>query len=353
MVRTKQKAKGMILLISLLVMHVIYLCPITPTAQATVPVQLEWVRQWRNPVGERDVGIEVEVDAQRVYCLGKSENPLDEEEWTLLRFDAAGNEVWNWTLGHSGDFVNPKALAIDAQGMIYVGGRIDDQMWVLKFNKEGQIIGNLSIGPSFISTDIDITVDSEGRIYILLKNANSLSKFLPNGTLAWTCNLKSENWDYFNKMKRDPIHGAIYCVGALGSTSVKDIGVVKVHPNGTILWRQKLADPGIAAYSFDVEVDSTGSVYAVGARAINNIDLVLVKFYPNGTIAWNITYGDPMDLQIGWNIELGASGAVYCLAGVNKTPLLDENEDMLLLKYHPNGTLAWDYKWTIKNVTVI
>jgi len=63
-------------------------------------------------------------------------------------------------------------------------------------------------------------------------------------------------------------------------------------------------------------LDVSGSIYCVGKTysfGTGAYDLALVKFYPNGTLAWNTTWvGSSNDHGV--ELALNAEGSVYCVS---------------------------------------
>jgi len=140
--------------------------------------------------------------------------------------------------------------------------------------------------------------------------------------------------------------GNIYTVGYTTSYGAGgyDVALVKFYPNGTLAWNQTWG--GINSdKSSGIALDSSENIYVVGYTAsytVGSNDLVLIKFYPNGTKAWNTTWGGP-NTDYGFGIALDSSGNIYTVGSTLNYVIGDY--DFVIVKFYPNGTKAWNLTW--------
>jgi uncharacterized delta-60 repeat protein len=135
--------------------------------------------------------------------------------------------------------------------------------------------------------------------------------------------------------------GSIYCAGSSASfgASDNDFFLVKYHSNGTKLWERVWGNTDSEALT-GVTVDANGSIYCVGKKNLMPAILMLFKFFPNGTQSWNISR-TPSYLTDNWlDVLVDAKGAIY-ITGITTEFGADTNGDLVLIKYHANGTFAW------------
>ncbi|MFN4220499.1 MAG: hypothetical protein ACK4GJ_06255, partial [bacterium] len=91
--------------------------------------------------------------------------------------------------------------------------------------------------------------------------------------------------------------------------------------------------------SKSIALDSRGNIYITGASIQNNnSDILLLKYTPGGEFIRNfgvVTYDSGGD-DIATEIKIDSAGYIY-IGGF--TILSNNNRDILLLKYRPNGEL--------------
>ena len=178
----------------------------------------------------------------------------------------------------------------------------------------------------------------EGNYDFFFINFNPIGNILFNKTWGGPLN------DQANGIANDS-SGNFYVVGwteSFGAGS-RDLALVKYHWSGTRLWNKTWGGSG-GDYGFGIAVDSAGDIYLVGSTesfGIVHDDLAVVKFYSNGTKAWNATWGDP-NYNCGYAIAVDSLGNVYATGTDNFEPYKD---DLVLVKFFPNGTLAWNTTW--------
>jgi uncharacterized delta-60 repeat protein len=145
--------------------------------------------------------------------------------------------------------------------------------------------------------------------------------------------------------------GNIYCVGSTSSFAggVNNIVLLKYTSNGTRLWVQIWGGTGSDTGS-DVVVDNSGSIYCVGTTnsfALGLTDLVVIKYHPNGTQAWNSTWGTTYS-ESGSSIAIGPNGSVFCAGSASVT-----NADMVVVKFNSTtGEYMDDTSWGTSNAEI-
>jgi hypothetical protein len=146
----------------------------------------QWVARYAGAAGSTDRATDIAVDASgNVYVTGDSNGNTDPSDfntgdYTTIKYDAGGNELWvaRYDGNHNIDYAN--ALALDAQGNVYVtgasrGNNIYEDYATVKYNAAGvqQWVARYN-GPytggdyNLNFTDIakDIVVDDNGHVYV-------------------------------------------------------------------------------------------------------------------------------------------------------------------------------------------
>jgi len=197
-----------------------------------------------------------------------------------------------------------------------------------------------------------VAVDANGSVYcdgytysFGVGGDFALVKVAPNGTLLWNTTWGGLSEDIGYDMTIDA-SGAVYCVGYTVSfgEGFPDFALVKFAPNGTLLWN---ATWGGANWDIceKLAVDANGNIYCVGytkSFGMGSWDFALVKFAPNGTLLWNTTWGGA-DSDCGYGVALDASGFIYCVGSTNTFGAGEY--DLALVKFAPNGTRLWNTTW--------
>jgi uncharacterized delta-60 repeat protein len=132
----------------------------------------------------------------------------------------------------------------------------------------------------------------------------------------------------------------IYCSG----TESNNLSIVKFHPNGTEAWNTSWGGPNPDG-AVDVVLDSGDNIYCLGNTynyGIGLIDIALVKFHPNGNLAWNMTWGGTAENR-GFALDIDSSGNIYCVGFTDSFE--DPNGDVVLLKIDSDGNLIWNVTW--------
>lgn len=242
-----------------------------------------------------------------IVCAGKTySDGAGNQDFLIAKFDKEGELLWDRTLGKSGKSAEAYGIAIDSSNNIYVSGYANitsrgEQWLIAKYNSSGVIQWNKHVGPSGAgSADRcrGIAVDS------------------------------SDN---------------IICVGTIQSSPAyqEEAVVAKFDSSGGQLWDRKLDGSGNDEYR-SVAVDSSDNIYAVGGSASGSSgdkDFLVAKYNSSGTIQWkkilggsSLEYADGVALDSSANIYM--IGRTYSSAGATG--------DFLLAKYDSSGTFQFD-----------
>lgn len=235
---------------------------------------LEWAKHIGGPEG--DDGRSIAIDSEdNVYITGRFKQTVDFDPGVgvqtltatgtnfntyILKLDAAGDFLWVKQFEGSGN--EPKALALDTSGNVYITGSlprlntidldpgpgvlnfsvtagtaINMDVYVVKLNTSGTLIWAKQMGGISLDQSTNITVDNNGNVY-------TLGRF--RGTADYNPGTAVNN------------------LTAVNSTG--DCFISKLDNDGNYVWAKSLG-----ATSFmnpaDVDVDENGNVYITGAFA--------------------------------------------------------------------------------------
>ncbi len=143
-------------------------------------------------------------------------------------------------------------------------------------------------------------------------------------------------------------NGNIYLTGETWSygSGASDVFVLKCDKSGTIFWESYWGGSDMEKGN-SITLDPSGNIYVTGytwSFSNGQADVFLLKMDLNGNVIWYTTWGGSRE-DIGFSLALGGSGNIY-LTGHTKS-YGTTNEDIILMKYDPNGNLLWNLTYTI------
>lgn len=326
--------------------------------------------------------------------------------------------VWHTFLGSEGSDWG-KSIAVDGESNIYVTGSSDsswgnpingikkgvDQngnptsdVYVAKFNNNGELQWNTFLGSSGLASSSNITVDNRGNVFVTGGSqgiwgspVNShgggtsntfVAKLDSNGFLLWNTFLQSylsssedialdnrgniyvmgesdANWG-------DPINGFAGCETSPPLGTGPDVYVAKLNVDGILQWNTFMGAPdcGLEARDSggDIIVDEMGDVYVLGTsnqtwgkpEYVTQMaaDVFIAKFNTNGDLIWNSFLGFKYSIEVAEEFAIGENGNIY-IVGTSAnigwgSPVRAFNTDGLppvdafVAKINSNGILQWN-----------
>jgi hypothetical protein len=280
----------------------------------------------------------------------------------LCKFDSSGKALWAKTSkGNSNDKAN--SVVVDNSGNIYMTGYFQSSIiifgsdtitnkgslniFITKYNSNGNIIWAKSYGGSFQDNANSITVDAKGNVFVggafkspyivfgsdtLYNNSNSyysglfLTKFDSNGKVLWAKSASDYSDERIYNLATD-LSGNIYATGVFYSLSFKldtitlantsvisdNFFIAKFNSNGHALWVKNGGSngnnkPSLIAIPSSVATDASGNAIVtinynsgsigIGADSLHNAGLydgAVAKFDRNGNLLWTKDIGGSKD----------------------------------------------------------
>lgn len=161
-----------------------------------------WIARYNGPRNSADVPVAVAIDGTgNVYVTGYSYGYLGKDDYTTIKYDSLGNEVWVRRYnGPASGHDQPYDMALDGCGSVYITGRsqVDvnldyatikydtggDDVWTATYN--GMVDGDATDTPHAIA------VDDFGNAYVTgyatYEPANAdytTIKYTPEGNTLW------------------------------------------------------------------------------------------------------------------------------------------------------------------------
>lgn len=341
------------------------LCTIYSNAQ----VKEKWAVRYTfadtaSPWKDTDIGTSVAIDEQNnVYVTGSSMR--DGQDIVTIKYNGAGIEQWKAIYNNSAVNGNDagSALAIDAQGNVYVTGSSNGpgatstDFITIKYNNSGIKQWEARyFGPeNKIDIATQIALDQQGNAYVAgrsEKNGQSFDivtvKYNNAGIEQWNkrYNGPGNFDDYANSLLVD-LNGNVYVAGEIRATGGQtfDFVTIKYNPAGEEKWVKVFngtANSDDKAKS--LAIDSKGNVIVVGSTVVDASatwmnDFLTIKYDSAGNEIWRKKYNGPGNSSDGAVcVKTDAIDNIY-VAGSSHSGSGDM--DLTVVKYTKDSALLW------------
>jgi uncharacterized delta-60 repeat protein len=266
-------------------------------------------------------------------------------------YGASSENYWIATLGGPGP-VAVYGIGVDSSGNSYVGGYSSEynstvgghDCLIAKYNRDGAIQWQRTLGGTGTEFFHDIAVDSSGNSYAVGYSESSalppagprdfiIAKYNTSGTLQWQKSFGTASSDVGQGIAVDS-SGNVYVTGYFSvSGRYSDFVIAKLSTSGTIQWQRTLYT-NVSDNANGIAVDSSGNVYVVGT---SDSDVLTAKYNNSGVIQWQRKLGKTTSSDIGQGIAVDSSGNVYVIGYTNA----NSYNDILIAKYNTSGTIQW------------
>lgn len=269
-----------------------------------------------------------------------------------LRF----GKVWG---GPNEDGPLRNTLATDADGGAFVGVAIYDKttkerdLAVLRFDAAGELIWQkIGLGVAGEQRPHAVLVDQSGRIYVVGHDESDerhrilMMKLDGDGQVIWQKALAGDGSvesAYAATLDRD---GNLIMVGNVGNAGEVDAFVVKVDPDGVVLWQKKWGAPGQPERAVDVVTDDEGNVYVSGpvvGQGQGGDSAFILKLSGDGSLHWEGTWTVAANEVWAHGADFDESG-ILILSGFIRHVTVDDASlptSGFLLGVSPGGELLW------------
>jgi hypothetical protein len=300
--------------------------------------QVEWEKEFggRAWVGYADFGKAMTHDqAGNVYMIISSEPCF---EMIVAKYTPAGERVW--IARHRPGMA--EALAVDADGNLYVAGGTPDGITTVKFNADGQEVWTAAFGEGVKKNEypmaVDLAVAGNGDVCVLgIANGYQLIRYNGDGVQLWTSHAGA-GYDQPLDLELDG-GGNAYVTGWSIGPRAMDFLTVKYTPSGSEAWAARYDGPGNAYDSSDfalrIGIDANQNVYVLG---LSTHVAATVKYDAAGTWQWVQSYNGLDDLGF-WPQDMAVSpaGNVYVTGFTG----VDTSVERVTLKYSSDGVRRW------------
>ena len=303
----------------------------------------EWVAWYDD--GRSEIASAVAADSiGNAYVVGydrRSCCPLQLHPITV-KYDADGNQLWAATYSTGLNHTTEPVAAADVHGNILVAGArlgvdLGREFLLVKYDADGQELWVETRQGSSSTGWKALAVDAEGSVYVTGTSGGDYLtvKYDANGNEVWTASYYGGPlWDAALDVSLDA-YGHVYVTGnseraVPGSPTVQDYLTVKYDIDGSELWSARYEGyHGHGGKPVSVRADALGNVYVTGTMntgysspgtCFSNADCVwrastsvaTLAYDNGGNLLWEKVDGG----RIAGGMEVDAAGNVYVVGNV-------------------------------------
>jgi len=278
-------------------------------------------------------------------------NENSNEKKNLFLSQSASDQYiseWNKTWSEY-DVEKVTGIGIDSSDNVFIVGNLKGyDIFLLKYNKTGDLMWNKTGGGPPYARAYDLVIDSSDNIYIVgeAKSDIIIIKYNNLGIEEWRT-IWGENFDEVGRSIALDSEGNIYIVGDSYKNDLNDYDLifVKFNSSGNYQWH-KIWPKIWPSYDVDrlsgrgVAIDSSNNIYILGQ--CGSCDrFFLLKYNNSGIEEWNRSF---LVWEVHWvsKIIVDSSDKIYILGdkdghGYPRT--------MYLLKYNSFGGNEWSFEY--------
>ncbi|HEX5032363.1 MAG TPA: SBBP repeat-containing protein [Candidatus Eisenbacteria bacterium] len=250
-----------------------------------------WVRRYDSANGE-DVPVAIACDASGLYVTGRSGG-----EYTTIKYDFNGVQQWVRTYHGGNGNDSPAALVVDAAGNVYVTGQstgsgTNSDFATIKYDAAGteQWVRRYDGPSTVLSSDYDnasaLAVDANGNVFVTGNSSNDFAtvKYDAAGTEMWVrrYNGPAAGADWATAITVDALGNAYVSGSSYGnSTTQYDFATLSYDPSGTVRWTERYNGPAnLYDTPYSIAVHSSGDVYVSGSSGGSGtgLDYTTIKY---------------------------------------------------------------------------
>jgi hypothetical protein len=284
---------------------------------------------------------------------GYSSSPEEDYDFWVMRLDPYGNVLWQKTYGDSNSqeansIVETSDGGYAVAGYSYSDIKLDD-FWVMKLDPDGNVLWQKTYGDSDSQEANSIVETSDGGYAVAGRSSSPekdydfwVMKLDPDGNVLWQKTYGDSNYQRASSIVETSDGG--YAVAGRSYSPEKnfDFWVMKLDPSGNVLWQKTYGDSDSQGAWSIVETSDGG--YAVAGYSISNIkpfDSWVIRLDPDGNVLWQKKYGDS-DRQGAASIVETSDGG-YAVAGDSYS--IGEDRKIWVMKLDASGNILWQNKY--------
>lgn len=313
----------------------------------------EWPALFTGPGNQLDIPSKLAVDSEGNVLVCGYYYQGSNSDFLTIKYDRFGKMKWSRAFGSADSQESANALAIDADGNIYVTGTGkgvgDNDIYTVKYNKDGveKWVRTFAGPGASYDNPVAISTTAKGKVVIsgvglVGSDTNILTaQYSASGAFEWSAFYSSpgDHSESVNAMAVDP-DGNIFLAGRLVGDG-NDFGVIKYDRLGNEKWVRKVKG-ALSEGSDDaraISVDSDGDIVAFGSLQGSNglSDFFTLKLNQLGQKEWQAKGGVVDSDEIGTSMRVDAFNSVI----VTGQRSVSGGSDILTIKYDSAGDKQW------------
>lgn len=334
---------------------------------------LIWSREFNGTASDKDILRDMAVDSTgNVYLTGYTYSlASDGSNWRsydyiTLKYDTNGNQLWKRNYEHRVAYNDyARSLKIDGAGNVYVTGMSWDEnvfadFATLKYDTNGNLIWAKRFSTALGDSGYEVEVDALGNVFVTGisqggapgSSENILTiKYDANGNELWqnVYNSPTDESDEGFEIELDGL-GNVYVLGESYIDFYPKVVLHKINEtDGSTVWSKTYDYTGTVEGTNPtaMDLDDQGNIIITGIANLSaepyNVDAFTSKFDSDGVLIWERYYDGPNDEDYDGDTKLllGPDGSIY--VGVTSEGFA--NADMQIIKYTPDGSREWGYRF--------
>ena len=321
-----------------------------------------WNVSWTGPTLEA-YSSDIDLDSKNnIYTTG--DFGIIGSNFTINKTDNVGKPLWSIIID-SGYADGGNGIACDDLNNVYITGVVNvsspsgSDVFIVKYNESGDQEWNKTWGGSEDDYGRDITIDSEGNVYVVgytrsysVKNESLLIlKYNNTGDFKW-----NQTWDTMYSEVGDTIDYDILS-NHLYIAGTQTIGTFPNYASNAVILKYNTSldrewvnylDFALNESGKGIKVDLSGNITITGE--IENTpqdleDVFLAKYNSSGNQLWNLTWNVWTDDFRGNDIDIDTENNIYVVGIIDTF-----GSDVWLGIHSTNGTKLYNMTWgTISN----
>lgn len=183
--------------------------------------------------------------------------------------------------------------------------------------------------PFVDDTASDVAVGADGSVYVTgrtlgVRGDALLLKFDADGALVWqrTWGRGANDSENGEAVATSP-DGSVYVAGGTTNldTGASSFAVLKFSADGDLAW-QRIWNAGATSGGSAVGVDADGNVYAAGGAprvgAPFESDVIVLKIAPDGALLWQRAYSAGEIADVRGGLTVSPDGSIYVAGGLQE-----------------------------------
>ncbi|MHA2366477.1 MAG: hypothetical protein ACXAC7_21150, partial [Candidatus Hodarchaeales archaeon] len=331
-----------------------------PKSSASPEAVLDWDELWGYDVSNQwERSYDMVIDSNDSIYLAGSTSRLGNGgyDMIIIKYNNSGTELWNSTWGWTGS-EEAIAIALDIDGNIIVAGYTTsftqglDDICLVKFNKTGGVMWNVTWGGVLDDNAASLKIDSENSIIVsgITESFGGSDqdicfiKYNNQGVQIWNTTWGGSQRDTVNDMILDSENNIYVCGDTLNfGRAENDVLLAKFNSSGNNDWAIAW-DRGVTAYESGntLRFDNDGDILIIGFSFGAFYGILLFKYDTSGSYIWDKYWqgaGGTLGCQ---SFLLDSSNNIY--GGFTYSTGGNFN-NISLVKFNSSGDFQWQTIW--------